>query len=67
MTKVTVYAKEIHVLPIVVEVENPSDWKSAQAKAMDLYNLQADNIPFDKLEYSHTLPSEEWRVEIIKL
>ena len=62
MKKYTVNIKEVHNLEVVVEANSENE---ARAKAEEDLASCAENVDFDKIEYSHTLEKEDWTVCLI--
>ena len=62
MAKYSVKIKEVHTITVELEAESSQD---ARSKVNDMLANQDDKIPFDLLEYSHTMPPEDWTVDKI--
>ena len=60
MAKFNVNIKEVHTMTVEVEAESSQD---ARSKVNDMLANEDEKIPFDHLEYSHTMPPEDWTVE----
>jgi hypothetical protein len=62
MPKMIVNICEVHTVPIEVEVENALNFTEIREKAEKAYLEKTTEGSEINLEYSHTLPKEQWHI-----